>query len=339
MAGETYRRGISAEFEDQLRSGILAPLLERVRHDDTLTLEIRNGYVNIYYRGGRLLGIHEQANGVRFSTEFDERYCGTAEDYRAFLPRRPERIISTAQDSRKWVDAFSHYKQAMDIRFSKHPKLEREYQQAVLRDNNRHASGELSDYIIVDVEYAQSAKAGSGRKAEYRFDMVGFRWPARGKSRASGEVNPVIMEMKVGDGVLASGLVEKGSEKLLPGLLKHFRDIEGFLTPDPDDEFSEPYKQMCAELKDMLEIKQRLGLPSIPKNMRGLKIKVNMHRPEVLIVVANHHPRSRILARELKALPASEYADYRLATVQYGGYALFADNMISIRDYVSSLPG
>ena len=53
MVDESLQRGISAEFEEQFTSGILLPLLERVRHDDTLSLEIRNGHVSIYYRGDK----------------------------------------------------------------------------------------------------------------------------------------------------------------------------------------------------------------------------------------------------------------------------------------------
>ena len=55
------RRGIGREFVEQFNSGVLRPILQRVQHDDTLSLEIRNGYVDIYYRGGRLLGVHADA--------------------------------------------------------------------------------------------------------------------------------------------------------------------------------------------------------------------------------------------------------------------------------------
>jgi hypothetical protein len=87
----------------------------------------------------------------------------------------PNSAIACEADAEERVDAFAHYKQAMDIRFSLHPKIEREYQQAVVRDNNRHWSGDASDYVVIDVEYAQSAHACAGQNANYRFDMVGLR--------------------------------------------------------------------------------------------------------------------------------------------------------------------
>ena len=335
MADECPQRGITDGFVRQLtEGGILFPLLERVRNDDTLSLEIRNGYVNIYYRGGRLLGLHARANDTKFATEFDERYFGAEAAYHLERPKPPNTTITFEADATAWVDAFATYKQAMDIRFSLHPKIEREYQQAVVRDNNRHATGELTDYVIVDIEYSQSAAAVPGQKTGYRFDMVGFRWPAQGKTRASGLVTPVIMEMKAGDGAIASSSMSADPDDLSPGLVKHVRDFECFLTPESGEEISKPYALLCRELQSMFETKQRLGLPSLPKNMRELKITAVSERPEVLFVLANHHPRSRILAQELAKLPPGEHAHYGVATVDFAGYGLFADKVIPLDKFV-----
>jgi len=94
---------------------------------------------------------------------------------------------------------------------------------------------------------------------------------------------------------------------------------------------------MCEELLRMFETKRRLGLPSLPKRMRDLEIKELTGRPEVIFVIANHQPSSTILARELKALPPRERADYRIAKVSYAGYALFADNLIPLDDFIAQL--
>ena len=66
-------RGLSTTFLNDLRVGCLAPLLERVKRDDTLHLAIRNQYINIYYRGGNLLKVSRNPNGA-----------GTASIYRHF---------------------------------------------------------------------------------------------------------------------------------------------------------------------------------------------------------------------------------------------------------------
>jgi hypothetical protein len=336
MADECPQRGITDGFVRQLtEGGILFPLLERVRNDDTLSLEIRNGYVTICYRGGQLLSLHSQARDTKFRTGFDERYFGAEAAYHLERPTPPNSTIVCEADAAAWADAFATYKQAMDIRFSLHPKIEREYQQAVVRDNNRHATGELTDYVVVDVEYSQSAAAVLGRKTGFRFDMVGFRWPAKGKTRASGLVTPVIMEMKAGDGAIASNRLSDDPDDLSQGLVKHVRDFERFLAPDPDEEISKPYALLCQELQTMFETKQRLELPSLPKNMQTLKITGVSDRPEVLFVLANHHPRSRILAQELAKLPSWEGADYRVATVEFAGYALFADRTVPLDEFIT----
>jgi hypothetical protein len=347
MADESLQRGITLKFEEQLKSGgILFPLLQRVQNDDTLSLEIRNGYVDIYYRGGRLLGIHAQARAAKFSTAFDERYFGDDAAYRVSRPTPPNTTIKCESDAQAWVEAFAAYKQAMDVRFSLHPKIEREYQQAVVRDNNRHSTGELSDYVVIDVEYVQSAYAIPGQRTEtgYRFDMVGFRWPVAGGSRANSKVTPVIMEMKAGDGAITSSRKGEKPDDLSPGLVKHVLDFERFLTPEPGEKISKPFDLLRKELAEMFETKKRLKLRSVPKRMRDLTITEAdvSDRPEVLFVLANHQPSSQRLKNELNELaklklPLGEHADYGVATVSYAGYALFAKNVIPLDKFIEEL--
>jgi hypothetical protein len=334
------QRSISEAFIVQFESGILRPILDRLQHDDTLSLEIRNGYVNIYYRGGNLLRLTANSEAMRFTASFDWRYCGEETDYRCWLPaeRPPARIVGP-DDAGAWVDAFSHLKQAMDIRFVKHPKIEREYQQAVVRDNNRHVSGDKSDYMIVDIEYAQSPAAFPERQHNFRFDMIGLRWPADGGGRASGVVTPVVMEMKTGDAALASHPTGPEGRGLSPGLAKHVRDIESFLAPDPGSAKSGPYQLMCAELRRTFETKQRLDLPSVPERMKGLKVAEMTPVPEVLFVIANHQPTSKAMRNELQRLPERRHAHYKVATVRWMGYALFAENMRPLDEFIAQPDG
>ena len=319
-----YQRGISPQFERQLKEGVLWPILQRLQHDDTLSLEVRNGYIDIYYRGGRLLSLRANAGATRFTADFDDNYCGS-EEWCPKAPGRPERVIASADHARDWVEVFAAHKQIMDIHFSQHPKIEREYQQAVVRDNNRHGTGARSNYFVVDVEYAQSSRA-FGRKADFRFDMVGFRWPLSQSGRGRGRVVPVIMEMKAGDAALAASC----------GLREHVEDIEDFLAPQPAK--SGPYRLLCAELVGSFAIKDRLDLPSIPKRMRGLKITEVGARPQVVFVIANHRPVSTVLHRELRKLTVGTRADYFMATVKHAGYALFKENMRSLDQFIAALP-
>ncbi len=60
-------------FDLQSPNGLLRPVFERVRQDHTLMLAIRDGYINIYYRGGNLIKVQEQSKGS-YSSFFDKNY-------------------------------------------------------------------------------------------------------------------------------------------------------------------------------------------------------------------------------------------------------------------------
>ena len=335
MIEDLPQRGIKEECIQEFESGILRPILTRLQYDDTLSLEIRNGYVNIYYRGGNLLKLTARRRAASFTAHFDWEYFGDDDDYRCWLPpQRPPVTIADAADAQAWVDAFSHYKQGMDIHFLRHPKIEREYQQAVVRDNNRHTSGEKSDYMIVDIEYAQSPRAFP-ENSNFRFDMVGMLWPTKGRTRRSRVATPVLIEMKAGDGALASHPGSNG--KRLPGLAKHVDDIEAFLELEPPATTSPRYDLLRAELATTLRLKQQLGLPSIPKTMKTLEIVEWSDRPQVLFILANHQPASTILRKELVKLPPRVHADYYVAKVSYAGYSLFSDNVVPLDDFIAEI--
>ena len=53
--------------------GLLHPILERVKQDQTLMLAIRGNYINIYYRGGNILKVEEQGKS-RYRASFDKQY-------------------------------------------------------------------------------------------------------------------------------------------------------------------------------------------------------------------------------------------------------------------------
>ena len=67
------KRQISEKMLNAFLSGELSSLLEAVKKDDTLDLELRGDSVNIYYRGGSIFKIEEINNS--FSISFDTNYC------------------------------------------------------------------------------------------------------------------------------------------------------------------------------------------------------------------------------------------------------------------------
>jgi hypothetical protein len=56
-------RGLSKEFLAALTSGFLAELTREVKEDSDLDLEIRENYINLYYKGNSLLKLTQAAGG------------------------------------------------------------------------------------------------------------------------------------------------------------------------------------------------------------------------------------------------------------------------------------
>jgi len=95
-----------------------------------------------------------------------------------------------------------------------------------------------------------------------------------------------------------------------------------------------PYEFLRSELRRTFGVKQRLGLPSVPERMKRLEITEMTHKPEVLFLIANHQPKSKAFGKELRRLPVRWHTDYKVATVQWMGYALFAENMGPLDEFV-----
>lgn len=64
-------RGLHSKKWDELfkKGGKLFDLIEIVRNDEDLVLEIRNDYFNIYYKGGNMLKV-----GPKYDFQFDHNY-------------------------------------------------------------------------------------------------------------------------------------------------------------------------------------------------------------------------------------------------------------------------
>ena len=71
-------RGLSKNFMNDLKYDKLKNFLTSVKEDDTLSLEIRNNYINIYYRGGNIFRIENCPSG--YKVHFDINYCSKYKD-------------------------------------------------------------------------------------------------------------------------------------------------------------------------------------------------------------------------------------------------------------------
>lgn len=289
------KREIKPKMLNAFLHGELHPLLEAVKKDDTLDLELRGDSVNIYYRGGRLFKITEKKGG--YAVLFNKKYCVTDN---SLLEEYPD--VKTA------VDNIPFYKQAMDWWFHEHPKYEREFQQVIARENNN--LGNISrgtDYYIVDIEYANK---GDTADKSARFDMVALKWLSDGATRKDVQkVSLALIEVKFGNGAL------QGKS----GVCEHLKDFQHFLS----DQNS--LKEFCEDMSVVFAQKCQLGLVDGLQE-KQFKVKINHKNPEVIFVFANHDPDSKILDNILLCNELNECPfPVRIAKASSMGYCLYAD--------------
>ena len=287
-------------FNDFQKGGPLHELLTYVQHDDTLDLEFRGEYAaNIYYRGGSLFRIDRSA--IDYTLTFDTKYD-------AGMAANPS--ICTA---------FKHiplYKHAMDVWFAKNRKYEREFQQVVVRENNRHgAISHATDYYIVDIEYAYNDNV-SDKKTQARFDMIAVKWLSKSNERQNPSAPTLaIIEMKYGDGALGGSA----------GLKKHLEDFGTLVKNGELDDF-------CADYSNVFNQKCALGL--IP-GKEGARIKITQRDIELIFLIANHDPNKTGLAKIVAEIAdvTMEYPyPIRFAYASMMGYCLYADQMKSLEE-------
>lgn len=304
-------REISSNFLADLKNdtGILQPILKRIQNDHTLMLAIRDGYVNIYYRGGNILNVKEQHQGS-YLASFDSKYDKFGKSM-PFLPR----AIRSQTDSEIWVDGFARLKEIMDIFFASHNKPEREFQQLVARENNYSTVSNESEYFVADIEFADSDLSA-------RFDLLVIRWLASQRTKG-GNCKASLMEMKYGDSAL------EGSS----GILKHLKDIDLLISNQ------EKYKYLLDTMVSQFNQLDELGLIQFNHSRKGVKVSLSVEeKPEVIFILANHNPRSTKLNSILNdaqvlAYEESPNFDLRFFVSNFAGYGLHSDCMLTLTEF------
>jgi len=294
------KRLLSTTFTADLHKG---KLLEYVKRDNTLDIEIRENYINIYYRGGNALKV-TGIGDKRYNYHFDREYLKTA----TFLS---EETINAYKTKLDWNNYFPVVKQAMDFYFTKYSKEEREYQQIVVRENNYSSIANSTDYFIADIEYDNRKNA--------RFDIVAIEWLSDAsirKLKNGYKPKLVVIEMKYGDGAF------KGSA----GISKHITDFNNFIAnPQTVSEFKE-------EMLDVFRQKRQLGLiPCLSGDKNSNVVTQVADEIEMMFLIVNHDPASSILQAELNSL---DNHNIKFITSNFTGYGLFKENVFDYHEFI-----
>lgn len=169
-------RHLSPTFLDNLTNGFLAPLTARVRADKDLDLEIRDNYLNIYYKGNSLLQLAERTPGQYPLTIHEKFTRGLA------LPA----ALTGSAEVEQFLAAVPQIK--ANISLYAGASLEVEYEQLIIRANNFEPKS-ATEYFIIDRQYVAP---GIGR-----FDLTGIYWN-RNQRRRGDVVQLCLMEVKFG---------------------------------------------------------------------------------------------------------------------------------------------
>lgn len=311
--------GLSERFMLSLKSGKLKNLLEVVQNDDSLCLTIGNNCIRIYYRGGSLLKelSENEANSdsIDFRNKFDKKFFNH-QDINGFFKDDIQAELVNAKTIDEFIPLIPRLKREMDL---KGMKLEREFQQVLIRENNYSTISNDTDYFIVDME-ALDSENGS------KFDLIAIKWPSESAAKkACKPITLAIMEMKYGDKAL------KGDA----GIVKHFKDVENFAKNDKINHMIEKAEIQFNQLVELGLIDVKIGMADGEKK----KIIIDKRKPEFIIVAANHKPVDINLKNELKLAMEKypdivEYVDVKIAKSSCMGYGLYNHEMISVDDFM-----
>ncbi len=165
-------RKLSEKFFNDLKIGFLSGITESVKRDPDLNLEIRDHYINVYYKGNSLLKLRE-------TSSFEYR----AEIHKKFLDGLNIDLIFNENNISQFLNAIPLMKQNIVIHGKR--SLEVEYEQMIIRANNFELRNN-SEYFIVDRQYTMK---------EGRFDLTGIFWEMTHRHRGQ-EVPVCLMEVK-----------------------------------------------------------------------------------------------------------------------------------------------
>lgn len=166
-------RRLSDSFINCLKSGFLADMLTAVKDDYDLNLEIRENYLNIYFKGNSLLKLVE-VSSTQYKVDIHKAF-----KQELSLPS----VLTDVKSTMAFLSNLSQLKQNI-IRYGK-SSLEIEYEQMIIRANNFEPRNN-SEYFIIDRQYTVSVG---------RFDLTGIYWN-RNQRRKNQEVDLCLMEVK-----------------------------------------------------------------------------------------------------------------------------------------------
>lgn len=258
-------RKLSDSYLFQLKSGFLTEIVDLVKKDYDLNFEIRNNYINVYFKGHSILKLKEIRNN-HYSIQVHEKFAQGLN-----LPP----TLDDRHSTEEFIQAIPFIKRnVVNLDIS---TLEAEYEQMIIRANN-YEKRNNSEYFIIDRQYV------AGKE---KFDLTGFYWKNRGRRKFQ-TVDLCLMEVKFA--------LNSDIKNIHEQLERYYHAIKSN-TPDFVDECENIFKQKL-ELGLFKQSPDRLAA------METLSFSKDISNFQFIIFLIDFNPYSSILKLdELRKLP------------------------------------
>ena len=308
-------RTISKSFLEDLTKGKLSKVLETIKQDDTLMLELRGNCVITYYRGGKLLEIKEDRLSTYSFLAGDKKYL--MENTVPSLENIMDRGECDIELLETYIAKFKYYidKYFGGIRNGSTRRnrfsIENEIRQHLVRENNYTKKADQTDYFIIDTEY--------GTHNKKKFDIVALEWIANAsKRKLLGGYKPqlVVFELKYAEAAISNKC----------GLCDHLKDFEDFVA---DETRVNNFKE---EMLKVLEQKRELGLIPYLSSINSNKVSDVVNDIEFVNIIANYKNESTLLLKEINAI-----SRFKMMTSNFMGYGLYKRNIMNKEQVIELL--
>ncbi|MBR1599948.1 MAG: hypothetical protein IJ677_09540 [Alphaproteobacteria bacterium] len=286
-------RALKSEFFKEFeKGGKYEKIVELVKTDNSLIMCMRGSYVTIYYKSLQILKIKEKG-----TFEVDSNYGIDVKDY-----------------DNNWVLYFKDAKEALD-KHNKVEKLEKEVQQALVKENNRGSICNETDYFILDIEYTQSDFDG-------RFDALAVYWP-KDKRKNGNNLKLAFVEVKAGEKAISG----------TSSVYQHCKSVIKFMGELNKDNNKDEFLE---DLEKVIEQQRKLGLWEYD-NSHEITFS-RTEKPQLIFVLVNYNPNSRSLDNEIEKIGkyVEEYEneipiETLFAKSSFMGYGLYDSCMLSLK--------
>jgi len=261
-------RSISQKFLNELKHGFLFELNKKVQADIDLDLFIRNGYINVYFKGNSILKLTERKRTGTYAVEIHSKY----------IQGMKIQDLHNEKSTRSLVNRIPQLKENI-LQHGK-PSLEIEYEQLIVRANNNEKRNN-TDYYIIDRQYT----LGRG----YRIDLMGVYWP---NPRRRGDlVYPCLLEIKFA--------LNSDIQKVDQQLLDYYRLIAENPKEVAEDLQSSLMQRISLGLFN--QDKKRLDA------LKTIRISPKIEDYQFILALVDYNPRSTLLdLLKIEDLPFSE---------------------------------